>query len=169
MKSLKEHIIEEGIKDKIKSFINKFKKEKIPEKVYSSEDLEKYKGKIITPEDVDDIINILIHTDDYFKEFLTSKIEPRYNHIKQEACKHAILDYAYENNQDRIKNDKYGEHHADDAEYECCKQHDVSSSSIAAGGLILAMIRPYIMGWSFADKMKFKAEEKYKPIYKKNQ
>lgn len=168
MKSLKEHIIEEGIKDKIKSFINKFKKEQIPDKVYSSDDLEKYKGQIITSEDADDIINILIHTDDYFKEFLTSKYEPERDHIKQEACKHAILDYAYENNQDQIKHDKYGEHHADRAEYECCKQYGVNSSSIAAGGLIIAMIRPYIMGWSFADKMKFKAEEKYKPIYKKN-
>lgn len=168
MKSLKEHIIEEGIKDKIKSFINKFKKEKIPEKVYSSEDLEKYKGQIITPEDADDIIDILIHTDDYFKEFLVSKFETSYNYIRKEACKHAILDYAYENNQDQIKHDKYGERHADRAEYECCKQHDVNFSSIAAGGLILAVVRPYIMGWSFADKMKFKAEEKYKPTYKKN-
>lgn len=168
MKSLKEHIIEEGIKDKIKSFINKFKKEKIPEKVYSSEDLEKYKDQIITPEDADDIIDILIHTDYYFKEFLTNKYEPEREHIKQEACKHAILDYAYENNKDQIKHDKYGERHANQAEYECSKQYGVESSSITAGGLILAMIRPYIMGWSFADKMKFKAEEKYKPTYKKN-
>lgn len=167
MKSLKEHLIEESLKDKIKSFINKFKKEKIPEKIYSSEDLEKYKGQIITPEDADDIIDILIHTDDYFKNHLTSKIEPEREHIKQEACKNAILDYAYENNQGRIKYDKFGERHANQAEYECSKQHGVDSSSIAAGGLILAMIRPYIMGWTFADKMKFKAEEKYKPIYKK--
>ena len=168
MKSLKEHIIEEGIKDKIKSFIDKFKKEKIPEKVYSSEDLEKYKNQIITPEDADYIIDILIHTDDYFKEFLKNKYEPEREHIKQEACKHAILDYAYENNQGRIKYDKFGENHANQAEYECSKQYGVESSSIAAGGLILAMIRPYIMGWSFANKMKFKAEEKYKPTYKKN-
>ena len=168
MKSLKEHIIEEGIKDKIKSFIDKFKKEKIPEKVYSSEDLEKYKGQIITPEDADDIIDILIHTDDYFKEYLINKFDPEREHIRQEACKHAILDYAYENNKDRIKYDKFGENHANQAEYECSKQHDIDSSSIAAGGLILTMIRPYIMGWSFADKMKFKTEEKYKPTYKKN-
>ena len=34
MKSLNNYIIQESLKDKIKSLINKSKKEKVPEKVY---------------------------------------------------------------------------------------------------------------------------------------
>ena len=39
MKHIKEYIIQESLKDKIKAWINKFKKEKVPEKVYKEEDL----------------------------------------------------------------------------------------------------------------------------------
>lgn len=48
MKSINEYIIQESLKDKIKSLINKFKKEKVPEKVYKKEDLLKYKDKDIS-------------------------------------------------------------------------------------------------------------------------
>ena len=43
MKNIKEYIDEEGFKDKIKSLWKKVKKEKVPEKVGTEDDLLEYK------------------------------------------------------------------------------------------------------------------------------
>ena len=86
MKSLNNYIIQESLKDKIKALINKFKKEKVPEKVYKEEDLLEYKDKEITLEDGDEIFDIYTNTLPY-KSSRTSEFE-------KNAFKQGLFDYA---------------------------------------------------------------------------
>ena len=58
MKHFSDYIIQEGLKDKIKGWINKFKKSKEPEKIFTEEDLSEFKDNTITEEDADKIVEI---------------------------------------------------------------------------------------------------------------
>lgn len=166
MKDIKTYIIEENLKDKIKGWINKFKKSKEPEKIWSDEDLQEFKDKTITEEDVDKIIDIRekiekSNKSDYL--FGTSN-----STLSKLAYKQAILDYAYLNFKGQLNQDKFGEKHADSAYYKACKDNGEDSLSIGAGYYALPILGRYFYGWSCAKELKLKCETKIKVDFKIN-
>lgn len=159
MKDLKLYIIEESIKDKIKGWISKFKKSKEPEKIFTEDDLNEFKDKSITEEDVDKIINIREKLDK--SSFLFGNPSNNYNYnLRKLSYKQAILDYAYLNFKDQLNQDKFGERHADSAYYKACKDNGYNSSSISAGSIGLSVLGRYFYGWSCAQELNLKCETK---------
>lgn len=169
MKHFSDYIVEEGLKDKIKGWINKFKKSKEPEKIFTEEDLAEFKGKNITEEDADKIVEIREKIEksknsDYL--FGTLKISGYSYTLRKLAYKQAILDYAYLNFKNELNRDKFGEDHADAAYYKACKDNNYDSSSVAAGSLGLPILGRYFYGWSCAKELNLKCETKIEVNFK---
>ena len=148
MKHIKEYIIEEGIKDTIKSFINKFKKEKVPEKVYKEEDLLEYKDKEITLEDGDEIFDIYINTLNY-KSSRTSEFE-------KNAFKQGLFDYAWCNYQ-KINNkfnfNEFGDEYADAGYSRANHESGYDWNEVGVG---MRFMEPFFWGWKCAKKLNLK-------------
>lgn len=149
MKSLNNYIIQESFKDKIKALINKFKKEKVPEKVYKEEDLLEYKDKEITLEDGDEIFNIYINTLDY-KSDRTSEFE-------KNAFKQGLFDYAWCNySRDVDKNfrfNEYGDNFADEGYSRANHESGYDWNEVGVG---MMFMEPFFWGWKCAKKLNLK-------------
>jgi len=149
MKSLKEHIIEEGIKDKIKSLWKKIKKEKVPEKVWTENDLLEYKDKEITLEDGDKIFDIYINTLD-FKSSRTSEFE-------KNAFKQGLFDYAWCNYSREVDNkfkfNEFGDEYADAGYSRANHESGYEWNEIGVG---MRFMEPFFWGWKCAKKLNLK-------------
>ena len=149
MKSLNNYIIKESLKDKIKSLINKSKKEKVPEKVYKEEDLLKYKDKEITLEDGDGIFDIYTNTLPY-KSSRTSEFE-------KNAFKQGLFDYAWCNYSREVdKNFKFNEFGDDFADWGYSRANDESGYDWDEVGVGKAFIEPFFCGWECAKELNLK-------------
>ena len=154
MKSLNNYIIQESLKDKIKSLWKKIKKEKVPEKVYKEEDLLEYKDKEITLEDGDEIFNIYINTLDY-KSDRTSEFE-------KNAFKQGLFDYAWCNYQ-KINNkfnfNEFGDEYADDGYSRANHESGYDWNEVGVG---MRFMEPFFWGWECAKKLNLKYNSKDK-------
>lgn len=153
MMTLKEYIIQESLKDKIKSLINKFKKEKVPEKVYKEEDLLEYKDKEITLEDGDEIFDIYINTLPY-KSDRTSKFE-------KNAFKQGLLDYAWCNYSKDVDNkfrfNKFGDDYANEGYSRANHESGYDWNEVGVG---MTFVEPFFWGWKCAQKLNLKYNSK---------
>jgi len=144
-----ESIIEESLKDKIKVLINKFKKEKVPEKVYKKEDLLEYKDKEITLEDGDKIFDIYINTLDY-KSSRTSEFE-------KNAFKQGLFDYAWCNYSREVdKNFRFNEFGDDFADQGYSRANNESGYEWDEIGVGMRFMEPFFWGWKCAKKLNLK-------------
>ena len=149
MMSLKEYIIQESLKDKIKSLINKFKKEKVPEKVYKEEDLLEYKDKEITLEDGDEIFDIYINTLPY-KSSRTSEFE-------KNAFKQGLFNYAWCNYSREVdKNFRFNEFGDDFADKGYSRANHESGYEWDEIGVGITFMEPFFWGWKCAQKLNLK-------------
>ena len=153
MKSLNNYLIQESLKDKIKALINKFKKEKVPEKVYKKEDLLEYKDKEITLEDGDEIFDIYINTLDY-KSNRTSEFE-------KNAFKQGLFDYAWCNySKDVDKNfrfNEFGDNFADEGYSRANYESGYDWNEVGVG---MMFMEPFFWGWKCAKKLNLKYNSK---------
>lgn len=167
MKNLQAYIIEESLKDKIKSWIEKFKKKREPEKIFTEEDLNEFKNKTITEEDADKIIEIRQKIEDGKKsDYLFGSGTDDTTTLRKNAYKQAILDYAYLNFKGQLKTDSFGENHADRAFYKACKDNGEDSTEIRAGYYGLPIFGRYFYGWGCAEKLNLKCETEIKVNFK---
>lgn len=149
MKSLNDYIIQESFKDKIKALINKFKKEKVPEKVYKEEDLLEYKDKEITLEDGDEIFDIYINTLNY-KSNRTSEFE-------KNAFKQGLFDYAWCNYSRDVDNKfRFNEFGDDFADKGYSRANHESGYELDEVGVGIMFMEPFFWGWKCAKKLNLK-------------
>ena len=153
MMSLKEYIIHESLKDKIKSLINKFKKEQVPEKVYKEEDLLEYKDKEITLEDGDEIFDIYTNTLPY-KSSRTSEFE-------KNAFKQGLFDYAWCNYSREIDTNfrfnEFGDEFADQGYSRANHESGYEWDEIGVG---MRFMEPFFWGWKCAKELNLKYNSK---------
>lgn len=153
MMTLKEFIIQESLKDKIKSLINKFKKEKVPEKIYKEEDLLEYKDKEITLEDGDEIFNIYINTLPY-KSNRTTEFE-------KNAFKQGLFDYAWCNYSkdvdDKFKFNEFGDDYADEGYSRANYESGYDWNEVGVG---MTFLEPFFWGWKCAKELNLKYNAK---------
>ena len=149
MKTLNEYIIQESLKDKIKALINKFKKEKVPEKVYKEEDLLEYKDKEITLEDGDEIFDIYTNTLPY-KSSRTSEFE-------KNAFKQGLFDYAWCNYSREVdKNFRFNEFGDEFADWGYSRANDESGYDWNEIGVDMRFMEPFFWGWKCAKELNLK-------------
>jgi len=153
MKTLNEYIIQESLKDKIKALINKFKKEKVPEKVYKEEDLLEYKDKEITLKDGDKIFDIYTNNLSY-KSSRTSELEK--NAFKQGLFDYAWCNYSREVNKKFIFNE-FGDNFADEGYSRANRESGYNWDEIGVG---LMFMEPFFWGWKCAKKLNLKYNSK---------
>ena len=150
--------------------LNLFKsKSKEPEIIYTKDDLEAFKDKIITEEDADKIVLIQQYIENsQNSDFLFGSLSYNKNGVflRRGAYKQAILDYAYLNFKNLLNQDKFGESHADSAYYKACRDNGEDSSSIAAGYYALPVLGRYFYGWSCAKELNLKCENEIKVNFK---
>lgn len=153
MKSLNNYIIQESLKDKIKGWINKFRKEKVPEKVYKEEDLLEYKDKEITLEDGDEIFNIYTNTLPY-KSSRTSEFE-------KNAFKQGLFDYAWCNYSREVDNkfrfNEFGDDFADQGYSRANHESGYEWNEIGVG---MMFMEPFFWGWKCAKELNLKYNSK---------
>lgn len=141
------------IKDKIKSLINKFKKEKVHEKVYKKEDLLKYKDKEITLEDGDEIFDIYTNTLPY-KSDRTSELE-------KNAFKQGLFDYAWCNYSKEVDNkfrfNEFGDDFADSGYSRANYESGYNWDEVGVG---MMFMEPFFWGWKCAKKLNLKYNSK---------
>lgn len=166
MRSLQEFIVNEGLKDKIKKLINKFKNEKVPEKVWSEDDVQEYKDKEITENDADTIIEIICKIKDQYGDPYFSANSNRSENLYKLAYKQGLLDFAYFNYKDILNQDPFGEAGFNNAYYKACKDNNVDSYSISAGYYCVTMAKKYFQGWSLSQKLNLKCAEEIKLNFK---
>ena len=155
MMTLKEYIIQESLKDKIKSLINKFKKEKVPEKVYKEEDLLEYKDKEITLKDGDEIFDIYTNTLPY-KSSRTSEFE-------KNAFKQGLFDYAWCNYSREVDNNfRFNEFGDEFADWGYSRANNESGYEWNEVGVGLMFMEPFFWGWKCAKKLNLKYNSKDK-------
>lgn len=151
--TLKEYIIQESLKDKIKALINKFKKEKVPEKVYKEEDLLEYKDKEITLEDGDEIFDIYTNTLPY-KSSRTSEFE-------KNAFKQGLFDYAWCNYSREVDNrfrfNEFGDEFADKGYSRANNESGYDWNEVGVG---MMFMEPFFWGWKCAKKLNLKYNSK---------
>lgn len=153
MKTIKDYIIQESLKDKLKSLINKFKKEKVPEKVYKEEDLLEYKDKEITLKDGDEIFDIYINILDY-KSSRTSEFE-------KNAFKQGLFDYAWCNySRDVDKNFRFNEFGDDFADEGYSRANRESGYDWNEVGVGMTFLESFFWGWKCAKKLNLKYNAK---------
>ena len=135
--------------EKIRSFINKFKKEKLPEKIYSIEDLEKYKDQTITLEDADEIFDIYINTLNY-KSDRTSEFE-------KNAFKQGLFDYAWCNYSREVDNkfrfNEFGDYFTDIGYSRANNESGYDWNEVGVG---MTFMEPFLWGWDCAKKLNLK-------------
>lgn len=153
MKSLKEHIIEEGIKDKFKSFWKKIKKEKVPEKVWTEDDLLEYKDKEVTVEDAIEIGKIFMKVKDH---------RTRNSDFNIRSFAYGLLCWGWqEYNKKHISNyDSFGERFADSGYLRANKANGYDYNEIGVG---MDFLEPFHWGWRCAEKLKVKFASKDRP------
>jgi len=153
MKSLNSYIIQESLKDKIKALINKFKKEKVPEKVYKEEDLLEYKDKEITLEDGDEIFDIYTNTLPYHNG--------RTSELEKNAFKQGLFDYAWCNYSREVdKNfrfDEFGDKFADEGYSRANHESGYDWDEVGVG---MKFMEPFFWGWKCAEKLNLKYNSK---------
>lgn len=153
MMTLKEFIIQESLKDKIKSLINKFKKEKVPEKVYKKEELLEYKDKEITLEDGDEIFDIYINTLPYKSDRTTE--------FEKNAFKQGLFDYAWCNySKDVDKNFRFNEFGDDFADEGYSRANHESGYDWNEIGVGMTFVEPFFWGWKCAKNLNLKYNAK---------
>ena len=153
MKSLNDYITQESLKDKIKALINKFKKEKVPERVYKEEDLLEYKNKEITLEDGDEIFVIYINTLPY-KSSRTSEFE-------KNAFKQGLLDYAWCNYSREVdKNFRFNDFGDEFADWGYSRANDESGYDWNEIGVGMRFMEPFFWGWKCAKELNLKYNSK---------
>ncbi len=153
MKSLNDYITQESLKDKIKALINKFKKEKVPERVYKEEDLLEYKNKEITLEDGDEIFVIYINTLPY-KSSRTSEFE-------KNAFKQGLFDYAWCNySRDVDKNFRFNEFGDNFADEGYSRANNESGYEWFEVGVGMRFMESFFWGWKCAKKLNLKYNSK---------
>ncbi len=153
--SIDDYIIEEGIKDKIKSLINKFKKTKVPEKVYTQADLDEYKDKEITEDDAKEIAKILIKVDKHFRN----------SDFNIRSCAQGILDYAWQEYHKEQKDlifsyDKWGENFADSGYYRAKDENGYRWDEFGIG---MEFMEPFFWGWSCGKELNVRYINKEQP------
>jgi hypothetical protein len=149
MLPLKDYIIQESLKDKIKGWINKFKKEKVPEKVYKKEDLLEYKDKEITLDDGDEIFDIYTNTLPY-KSSRTSEFE-------KNAFKQGLYNYAWCNYSREVdKNFRFNEFGDEFADWGYSRANDESGYDWNEVGVGMMFMEPFFWGWKCAKKLNLK-------------
>ena len=160
MKHIKEFIIEEGIKDKIKSFINKFKKEKVPEKVWTDDDLLEYKDKEVTEKEALEIAEIYIKI---------NHITVRTSDFEKRSFAQGILDCAWQNDKkDKLTHkDNFGEEHGKKGYRRANLENGYESNEVGVG---MSFFEPFLWGWCCAEKLnlKYTAKEEPKVNLKRN-
>ena len=153
MKTINEYIIQESLKDKIKSLWKKIKKEKVPEKVYKEEDLLEYKDKEITLEDCDKIFDIYTNTLPYHND--------RTSELEKNAFKQGLLDYAWCNYSREVdKNfrfNEYGDNFADEGYFRANHESGYDWNEIGVG---MRFMEPFFWGWKCAKKLNLKYNSK---------
>ena len=145
---------------KIIDFFKKIFKCKPKEKpiIYTEEDLEQYKGKTITEDDVDKIIDIVNSYDKYIQEYLSDDYSEFGKFLKRTTFKEAILQRAYLNFSNTLKSDYYGEHHYHSAYLRCCKENNEDPHAIGSAYFELKMVRIHTIGWDLSEKLDLKCE-----------
>lgn len=133
--------------------------------VHTKEDLEEFRGKIITENDVDKIIEIVEDCDDYIKEYLHD-YSGTSDFIKKASFKDAILNFGYLNYINNLNSDYYGEHSYHNAYFKCCKDYGEDPHNIGSAYFELKMVRIHTIGWDFARKLDLKFETKPEINYK---
>ena len=166
MMTLKEYIIQESLKEKVKGWIEKFKKQVEPKKIFTEADLEEFKDKTVTEEDVDKIIEIREKIDKNHYLFTNKKNNENYNILNKLSYKQAILDYAYLNFENRLNEDKFGERHCELAFRKACEDNDEHPSNVSAGYYALPVLGRYSYGWSCAENLNLKCEKEIKVNFK---
>lgn len=153
MKSLKEHIIEEGIKDKIKSLWKKIKKEKVPEKVWTEDDLLEYKDKEITEKEALELAEIYIKV---------NHATVRLDDFEKRAFAQGILDYAWQNDKkDKLTHiDQFGDEYAKSGYLRANKESGYEYDDIGVG---MCFLEPFNWGWGCAEKLNLKYKAKEQP------
>ncbi len=166
MRTIKEYIIQESFKEKIKAMIQKFKKHVEPQKIFTEEDLNEFKDKTVTEEDVDKIIEIREKIDKDHYLFANPKVNENDNKLNKLSYKQAILDYAYLNFKDELNTDKFGERHCELAFRKACADNGEHPSDISAGFFALPVLGRYSYGWSCAENLNLKCESEIKVNFK---
>jgi len=163
MKDLKHYIIDESLKDKIKEFFNKFKKDK--SEVKSVKPVEEYKDQIVTEQDIDDIIKqkMKADTQGYMFNHVEMTMLGKYKPVTSEygkkqakfmelSYKQGMLDYAYRNFAGTLNEDKFGEKDCDRLYYKASKLED--------RGIGLCVLGRYFYGRGLAEELNLKCETK---------
>lgn len=153
MKSLKEHIIEESLKDKIKSLWKKIKKEKVPEKVWTEDDLLEYKDKEVTVEDAIEIGKIFMKVRDY---------RTRNSDFNIRSFAYGLLCWGWqEYNKKYISNyDPFGDEFASGGYYRANKANGYNYNEIGVG---MDFLEPFHWGWGCAEKLNIRFASKDRP------
>lgn len=163
MKDLRHYIIDESIKDKIKEFFNKFKKDKT--EVKSVKPVEEYKDQVVTEQDIDDIIEQKVKADTNGYMFsrvemtilgkykpVTSKYGQMQAKFMELSYKQGMLDYAYRNFTGTLDEDKFGER-------DCQRLYSRAEKS-QDRGLGLCVLGRYFYGRGLAEELNLKCETK---------
>lgn len=163
MKDLKHYIIDESIKDKIKKFFNKFKKD--TSEVKSLKPVEEYKDQVVTEQDIDDIIEQKVKADKtgdmfgHLEMVIFGKYKPvssKYGQLQAKfirlSYKQGMLDYAYRNFAGTLDEDKFGERDCDRLYHRAEKFNN--------RGLGLCVLGRYFYGRGLAEDLNLKCETK---------
>lgn len=163
MKDLRHYIIDESLKDKIKEFFDKFKKDK--SEVKSVKPVEEYKDQIVTEQDIDDIIEQKMKADTQGHMFghlemtMLGKYKPvssNYGKLESKfmklSYKQGMLDYAYRNFAGTLNEDRFGER-------DCNKLYSRAEKS-QDRGLGLCVLGRYFYGRGLAEELNLKCETK---------
>ena len=148
MKSLNNYIIQESLKDKIKSLWKKIKKEKIPEKVWTEDDLLEYKDKEVTVEDAIEIGKIFMKVNNH---------RTRNSDFNIRSFAYGLLCWGWqEYNKEHISKssyDSFGDNFASGGYLRANKANGYDYNEIGVG---LDFLEPFHWGWSCAKKLKVK-------------
>ena len=148
MKNIKEYIIEEGIKDKIKSLWKKVKKEKVPEKVWTEDDLLEYKDKEVTIEDAIEIGKIFMKVNGH---------KTRISDFNIRSFAYGLLCWGWqEYNKEHISKssyDSFGDSFANGGYLRANKANGYDYNEIGVG---MDFLEPFHWGWGCAKKLKVK-------------
>lgn len=163
MKDLSHYIIDESLKDKIKEFFNKFKKDKT--EVKSVKPVEEYKDQVVTEQDIDDIIEQKVKADTNGYMFsrvemtMLGKIKPvtseygkKQAKFMELSYKQGMLDYAYRNFKGTLDEDKFGES-------DCQRLYRRAEKS-QDRGLGICVLGRYFYGRGLAEELNIKCETK---------
>jgi hypothetical protein len=144
--SIDDYIIEEGIKDKIKSLWKKIKKEKVPEKVWTEDDLLEYKDKEVTVEDAIEIGKIFMKVNNH---------RTRNSDFNVRSFAYGLLCWGWqEYNKKHISNyDSFGDSFADGGYLRANKANGYDYNEIGVG---MDFLEPFHWGWRCAEKLKVK-------------